>query len=98
MAAGFGAFTTKDSINQNAGRMAVALREAFELVDRFNRWHAGVGATGLETDFGFTATDAAVIGSAVTDAEQLRDIFEGDATLGVAKEFTAFLDDLWALR
>jgi hypothetical protein len=98
MAAGFAAFTTKDSINQAAGRMVVALREAFRLVEIFNAWHAGVGASGLETTYGFTSGDAATIGSATADAAQLRDIYNGDATLGTVKEFAAFHDDLWDLR
>jgi hypothetical protein len=98
MAAGFGALLTKQAINEDAGRMAVALRNAFVLVQKFSTWHAGVGASGLETDFGFAAGDAAIIGSAITDLEQLRQIYLGAAALASAKNFRAFSDDLEALR
>jgi hypothetical protein len=98
MAVGFAAFNTKDSINQNAGRMAVGLRDAFEKVEQFSTWFAGVGAAGLETTYGFTAGDAAIIGSAVTDFEQLRQIYLGAQALASAKNFRTFSDDLEGLR
>lgn len=98
MPVGFGALLSKDSVNQAAGRLAVQLRETFELVDQFNTWHAGVGAAGLQADFGFTSGEAAIIGSAIADFEQLRQIYLGNSDLTVAKNFRAFSDDLEGLR
>jgi hypothetical protein len=98
MAAGFAALLTKDQINQNIGRLAVSLRDTFADIGQFNAWHAGVGGAGLEATYGFTAGDAAIIGSAVTDFEQLRQIYLGAAALASAKNFRAFSDDVEGLR
>jgi hypothetical protein len=98
MAAGFAALLDTTQINQNIGRIAVQLRETFELVAQFSGWHAGVGATGLETTYGFTSGDAAIIGSAITDFEQLRQIYLGAQALASAKNFRAFSDDVEGLR
>jgi hypothetical protein len=98
MAAGFAALITKDQINQGIGRIAVQLRDTFEVVAQFNAWHAGVGSAGLESDFGFTSGDAAIIGSAIGDFEQLRQIYLGAEALASAKNFRAFSDDVEGLR
>jgi hypothetical protein len=98
MAAGFGALLTKDQINQNIGRLAVSLRDTFADVAQFSAWHAGVGGAGLEATYGFTAGDAAIIGSAITDFKQLEQIYLGLAALASAKDFRAFSDDVEGLR
>jgi hypothetical protein len=98
MAVGFGALLTKDSINQTAGRMAVQLRETFELVGQFSTWHAAVGGAGLQSDFGFTSGEAAVIGSAITDFALLRQIYLGNSDLASAYDFRTWSDDLEGLR
>lgn len=98
MAAGFAASLDKDQINQRIGRIAVSLRETFEDVGQFAGWFAGVGASGLETTYGFSSGDAAIVGSAINDFEQLRQIYLGAQALAEAKNFRTWSDDVEGLR
>jgi hypothetical protein len=98
MAAGFAALLTKDQINQTIGRIAVQLRETFELVAQFDAFFQAQGATGLVTNFGFDSGDANLVGTVNNDFEQLRQIYLGLAALASAKDFRAFSDDVEGLR
>jgi hypothetical protein len=98
MAAGFAEALTKATINQVIGRIAVQLRETFELVDQFDAWHAGVGSAGLQADFNFTSTDAAVVGSVITDFKDLEQIYHGAQALASVYDFRTWSDDVEGLR
>jgi hypothetical protein len=94
MAAGYTALTTTDQIHQLTGRLAKRFREDFAEAARLKAFDDAIDLTtlpGTTMDSG----SAAIIGSALTDLDQLRTIYEGTATLGSVKDFRTFLDDLW---
>jgi hypothetical protein len=94
MAAGFTALSTTDQINQLTGRLAKRFREDFAEAARLKAFDDANDLTALPGTT-MTSGDAAIIGSALSDLDQLRTIYEGDATLGAVKDFRTFLDDLW---
>jgi hypothetical protein len=98
MAAGFAALLSKDQINQAIGRNAVQLREVFEAIAQFNAFFQAQGASGLETNFGFTTADANLVGTVNNDFELLRQIYLGLEVLATAKNFRAFSDPVEGLR
>jgi hypothetical protein len=94
MAAGYTALATTDQVNQIMGRLAKRFRDDFDEAKLLKAFDDAIDLTtlpGTTMDSG----SAAIIGSALTDLDQLRTIYEGTATLGSVKDFRTFLDDLW---
>lgn len=81
---------SQTEINLNAGGLARAVFSSLHNVLEFKDWLDGVGAAGLENDYGFSPADAAVLVSGVNDMAKLAHIFRGEDTQGSAYDFRTF--------
>ena len=68
---------TQDTINAQAAQLVLALKENFYAIQQFFDFLNRLGATGLESDYGFSSDDAATLISAYTDLNSLAEIFLG---------------------
>jgi hypothetical protein len=91
MSVGFG--VTKDALDQELGRLAVGLREGLTTAARLYSWFSGQQTADLEA-LGYTAGEAAVIGSALGDLNTLAQIAHGEANLTNSQDFFTWADRL----
>jgi hypothetical protein len=88
--------TNKLDIDSKAGSIAVRLRDVFQEIQYTQAWLAGTTDAEL-TALGYTTAEVAVLKSAMSDLDQLRTIFIGNATLATAKDFRQFAKRLTGL-
>lgn len=82
-------------VNNTAGRLSVALRQAFADIINFKTWlDAQTDAVLLAAPIGMAQADINTLRSAFNDHKQLNDIRTGLATLATAKDFTTFAKQL----
>lgn len=79
----------KNDVDGKAGQLALTLRGNFDAIRNFKIWLDTKVDADL-TALGYTGSEVATLRSAAADMDQLRQIYEGLATLGVAKDFRAF--------
>lgn len=83
---------TGADVNATAAQIARQLYSAMANVQRFEAWLAATpDATLTSAPYGLQSGDVATLKSAFTDADKLRQIFEGSATQGSAYDFRTFL-------
>lgn len=83
-------------VNNNVGQLAHQLKITLDELHAMRLWYLALGAGGLtNAPYSMTSGDDATIGSALSDAEQLYQLFYDNGTLATAKDFTAFLGRLW---
>ena len=82
-------------LNNTAGRLTVAVRDAFTDIVTFKTWlDAQTDAVLLAAPIGMVQADINVLRSAMADLKQLNDIRTAAANLSVAKDFMAFAKQL----
>jgi hypothetical protein len=82
-------------VNNTAGRLTVALRDAFIDVVTFKTWlDSQTDAVLLAAPIGMVQADINILRSAMADLKQLNDIRTSAANLAVAKDFMAFAKQL----
>jgi hypothetical protein len=96
MPVGLTATLTKTTLDAQSGTIAQELNTAFEKVASLHFMIAGTLDETLAA-LGYTPEDIALLRSAVGDMEQLRTIYEGVAALAAAKDFRAFMRQMWGL-
>lgn len=93
MSAGYQVSLT--DLNNTAGRLSVALRQAFLDIVTFKTWlDAQTDAVLLAAPIAMAQADINLLRSAFADHKQLNDIRTGAANLSVAKDFTTFAKQL----
>lgn len=80
---------TKDRINTQAGAIAAAVFTALQNVSEFKAWLDSVSVNDLESVYGFTADDAAVLKSAYADLADLAAVWAG-GTPAAAHDYRIF--------
>lgn len=91
-----GIAVTKVEIDSRVGDTARSFLRAFEQVDDIKFFLDATPDDDLVA-LGYTANEVAVIKTAFGDLTQLRQIWEGTATLGTAKDFRTFVRRLWGV-
>lgn len=81
---------SKSDVDGKAGGLALGLRTTFDEIRNFKIWLDTQTDLALTTGLGYTGAEVNTLRSAATDLDQLRQIYEGLANLGVAKDFRAF--------
>lgn len=76
--------------NQRAGQLFAQLDATFLRVQQFKAFLDQISDANLNSLYGYVQGDIDILRSALGDIEQLRSIYQGGATLGVAKDFRAF--------
>jgi hypothetical protein len=84
-----GIVVNKDTINNSVGRTSSNFLNLLDEIETLDDSLAPYDQAAME-GFGFTAGEAATIGSIRSDLNQLRSIAMGLATLSPAKDFRAF--------
>lgn len=93
MAAGYQ--VTLADVNNNAGRVAIALRKAFEDVVVYKTWlDATTDGVLTGAPINMLQADVNILRSAFVDLNQLNDIRIGNTNLLIAKDFRAFAKQL----
>lgn len=93
---GVGVQTTANDVNNTLGGLTRELTVSLEQLHLLHVWYVALGAGGLtNAPYSFTAGDDATVGSALSDAEQLYQLFHNNGTLGTAKDFTTFMGKAW---
>jgi len=87
---------TKQDVDIVAGSIAKDLNITFGRITSFKAWLDSKTDAELIT-LGYVQADVDALRSAYGDANQLATIFNGTATLGVAKDFRTFLKRVWGL-
>lgn len=84
-------------INNRAYALSFGLHQLMRQIQDFNQYLVeNGGVTYLEgAPFNMSNTDAGNITSAFSDLDLLRQLYEGSATLGSAKDFRAYARWLW---
>lgn len=85
---------TKSDVNIGSGTLAQSLNIAFTNIQQYKAWLDTQTDQNL-IDLGFVQADVNVLRSAIGDLDQLRNIYQGGATLGSAKDFRTFSKQLW---
>lgn len=80
---------TKNDVDNKAAQLALTLRTNFDAIRNFKIWLDTKTDTDLTT-LGYSSGEAATLRSATADMDELRRIYEGLTSLGVAKDFRAF--------
>jgi hypothetical protein len=88
--------TNKLDIDSKAGSIAVRLRDVFQEIQYTQAWLAGQPDADLVA-LGYTQAEVNTLKSALSDLDQLRTIFTGNATLATAKDFRTFAKRLCGL-
>jgi hypothetical protein len=86
----------KAEVDSMAGVIARELQAVMSRIEKFKFFLDSKTVEDLES-MGYTTTEANTLKSAYADAAQLAALFEGSGTLGVAKDFRAFLRQVWGL-
>jgi len=87
---------TKQSLNDVAGNISLALEQTFRRVDSLKFTFDSTADQTL-IDLGFTAEEVAVFKTAFTDLAQLADVYRGEDTQATAKDYRTFARRLWGL-
>lgn len=83
-------------VNNTVGSACRDLKLALERLHDLRSWYLALGAGGLtQVPYSLSAADDANVASALSDAEQLYQLYLGAQTLSVAKDFTTFLKREW---
>jgi hypothetical protein len=83
-------------VNNNIGNQMRQLHVTLGNLHVMHQWYLALGAGGLtQSPYLMSAADDANIGSALSDAEQLYQLFNNNGTLAAAKDFTVFMGRLW---
>lgn len=86
-----GIIITGNEINTQSGQITRSLFTAFDQIKKFQVWLAATpDATLLAVPYNMTQADINSIKSSFTDLNQLATIFDGTASLAVAKDFRTF--------
>lgn len=95
MTAGFQ--ITLSNINAQAGVVAQGVRQALQAANIYQTWFLTVGAAGVEA-LGMTTADAAVLGSAAADLNDLWTIYNGGTSVHLTGtyQYTQFAKQLTA--
>jgi len=80
---------TKSDIDNQAGRLALALRDDLGRIRLFKAW-LDTQADGNLTGLTYSQAEVDTLRSAYGDLDELRAIYEGSTTLSVAKDFRTF--------
>lgn len=86
---------TIESVNQQAGQMAVNLRDDFSRVVNFNAWITAVGGVNGLVSIGFPESDAQVIVSTYGNLAALAAIYQGQSALAQAFNYEINSNVLW---
>jgi hypothetical protein len=91
-----GIVTTKGEIDSRMGQLARDYQKVFRDLAVLKGYFDATANATLE-GMGYTAGEVAVLKSAIADLNQLYDISRGAANLAVAKDFNAFIRQLWGV-
>ncbi len=87
---------TQASINQQAGNLAVTLRDTMDAIKNFQAWIGAFGGhNALVSQLGFQLADAQTIESTFTNLDQLRQAYQGITTIPATFNFEANSQALW---
>jgi len=81
---------SRADVDQTAAQITRQLFSVMSNIQRFNAWLAATPDATL-TGFGMSSTDVATLKSAFTDADKLRQVFEGSTLQAPAYDFRTFL-------
>ena len=84
-------------LDRDTGTALRDLRNVFMRLGHIKSWTDQYTAAQLETNLGYSTAESADLKSAIADAGQLIQIFEGAANLATAKDFRLFIQRLWGL-
>lgn len=84
-----GTAVVKVDVDYKAAQLALTLRTNFDAIRNFKIWLDTKVDNDLTT-LGYSAGEVATLRSAVADMDELRRVYEGLATVAVAKDFRAF--------
>lgn len=87
----------KAQVDNKAGSIAQQLNIVMENIEQFNEWLSGQQDADLETNYDYSSGEVAVLKSAFSDLDQLRQVYQGTVNLADAKDFRAFAKQLWGL-
>jgi hypothetical protein len=87
--------TTPAGLNAQIGSFAVGLRSMFDAIDNFMGWFETLQLTDIESLFGVSADNAAVIQSSMGNLEALSQVYQGNATQPATLNFKANSAILW---
>lgn len=85
---------TKSDVDRVFGAAALELNVIMDKLGELEAWLDTKTVSDLEA-LGYTTSEANTLKSASADADQLRTLYEGTATLGAAKDFRTFLKLLY---
>lgn len=85
----------KAGINANAGSIALDVHRSLAKVAAFKAFLDAVPDLTLTGTYGFLQADVDILRSALGDLNQLVTLYQGGATLGVAKDFRTFIKLIW---
>ena len=86
----------KNTIGARAGGLAQLVDGTLLRVQQFKIFLDTIPDATLTSTYGFVQADVDTLRSALTDLEQLRTIYQGTATLAVAKDFRTFAKQTYA--
>lgn len=89
-----GLTVSKDALDHTAGELAKTLNESFEQVRQLKSWLSQQQDADLEA-LGYGADDLPKLRGAFDDLDQLRQVYEGAASLADAKDFRAYARWVW---
>jgi hypothetical protein len=82
---------SRNDIDQQAGTLAVTLRNTFAAIDRFGDFLDGMPDADLEAaPYNYTGTEVAQLKSAIADLRTLAGIYRGTDTAATAYDFQTF--------
>lgn len=87
---------SKTDIDLAAGNLARLVQQVFNQVKELD-YFLDAASTEQLVAKGYTAGEVALLKSAVSDLDQLRTIYTGDAALANVKDFRTFARQLWGL-
>lgn len=93
---GVGIQIDKLQIDNKAGTIAQQINIAMENISLFNEWLTSQQDADLEADYGYTSDEVAVLKSAFSDLDTLRQVYQGLASSD-AKDYRTFAQQLWGL-
>jgi hypothetical protein len=83
-------------VNTNIGTLMRQLNVILTDLHVARQWYLQLGAGGLtNAPYSMSSADDATIASALSDAEELYQLFHNNGTLATSKDFTAFMGRLW---
>src|SRR5258706_16092877 len=83
-------------IDSKAGALFQQLDATFLRIQQFKIFLDTISDANLISLYGFVQADLDILRSSLSDAEQLRGLYQGASTLGVAKDFRTFAKQVYA--